>query len=193
MALIKICPTCGQHNLPISPFCSNSDCGVSLVAVPTSEPSTKNTESLNLDVPELTTIICPDCKAENVCGVARCVYCDFSICSDDISESSFRVELIWPWGKEIMTLPLSIGRESPSPDSIVNAIATHGYDNISRSHAKILWNVEKKEVSITDLGSSNGTFIDGVRIPSNQPIPIKNGVLVRFAANLSVVISFIRN
>jgi pSer/pThr/pTyr-binding forkhead associated (FHA) protein len=59
--------------------------------------------------------------------------------------------------------------------------------------AKILWNVEKKEVSITDLGSSNGTFIDGVRIPSNQPIPIKNGVLVRFAANLSVVISFIRN
>lgn len=193
MELIKICPTCGQHNLPISPFCSNSDCGVSLVAVATSQPSAANAESLNLDVPELTKIICPDCKAENVCGVARCVYCDFSICSYDTSESSFHVELIWPWGKELMSLPLRIGRDSPCPDGLIKAISAHGYDNISRSHAELVWNQDAKGIFLTDLGSSNGTFIDGVRIPSNKPILLKSGVVVRFAANLAVIISFMHN
>ncbi len=39
-----------------------------------------------------------------------------------------------------------------------------------------------------NLGSSNGTFVDGVRIPPNKPIALKSGALVRFAANLSVTI-----
>ena len=188
MALTKICPTCGRHNLPVSPFCSNPGCGVSLVAVAPSEHNDKPAESFNPKTCELGKIVCPDCKAENEAGVVRCVYCDFAIGSDTDGAESFHIELNWPWGKELMTLPLRIGRESPSPDSVIKAIAAHGYDNISRSHAELLWDSISKGVFLTDLGSSNGTFVDGVRIPSNKPIALKSGALVRFAANLSVTI-----
>ena len=188
MALAKICPTCGQFNLPVSLFCSNPGCGISLVAVAPSEHNEKLVQICHAKTSEVAKIVCLDCKAENEAGVERCVYCDFGIGSSADGVEPFRVELNWPWGKELMTLPLRIGREPPSSDSVREAIAAHGYDNISRSHAELLWDPMTKGVSLTDLGSSNGTFVDGVRIPSNKPVVLKSGTVIRFAANLSVVV-----
>ena len=98
------------------------------------------------------------------------------------------VELTWPWGKERLTKTLRIGRDSPSPETLIKAINTHGYDNISRSHAELSQDSATGIVSVIDLGSTNGTFVDGVRIPPDKPTVIKSGAAVRFAADLSVLV-----
>jgi pSer/pThr/pTyr-binding forkhead associated (FHA) protein len=102
------------------------------------------------------------------------------------------VELTWPWGKERLTKPLRIGREPPAPERLIEAINAHGYDNISRSHAELLPDAVKGGVSVIDFGSANGTFVDGTRISSNKPTPLKSGAVVRFAANLAVSVAFTR-
>jgi pSer/pThr/pTyr-binding forkhead associated (FHA) protein len=81
---------------------------------------------------------------------------------------------------------MRIGRDPPAPESLIKAISARGYDNISRSHAELRLDSPAGGVTVVDLGSSNGTFVDGVRIPANKPIPLKNGAVVRFAASLSV-------
>lgn len=50
---------------------------------------------------------------------------------------------------------------------------------ISRSHCKIARQGE--EFVIIDLGSANGTYVNGPRIQAGQPYPIKNGDLIRLA------------
>jgi len=85
---------------------------------------------------------------------------------------------------------LRIGREPPARENLIKAINAHGYDNISRSHADLYQDLVTGEVSVVDLGSANGTYVDGVRIPPNKPTALKSGAVVRFAANLSVVIHF---
>lgn len=50
---------------------------------------------------------------------------------------------------------------------------------ISRSHCKIARQGE--HFVIIDLGSANGTYVNGPRIQAGQPYPIKNGDLIRLA------------
>ena len=50
---------------------------------------------------------------------------------------------------------------------------------ISRSHCRI--NRRGNQYTITDLQSSNGTFVNKVRLQPNQPHPINNGDVIRLA------------
>ncbi len=50
---------------------------------------------------------------------------------------------------------------------------------ISRSHCMIVRRGDR--VVIIDLGSANGTYVNGPRIQANQPYPIKNGDIIRLA------------
>lgn len=189
MAIVKICPTCGFSNAPTSPFCSG--CGVSLVSVAPSEP---------LEIPPLPDsaqqsnigkVVCTDCGAENEGGCDRCIYCDCVLQAPRIGTGFSKIELIWPWGKQNLTGPLRIGRDPPAQEGLIKAICDLGYDNISRSHADLLRDAATESPSVIDLGSSNGTFVDGVRIPANKQILLKSGAIVRFAANLSVIVNVV--
>ena len=42
-------------------------------------------------------------------------------------------------------------------------------EQISRFHVRVDWN--GKQATISDLGSANGTLLDGVRVPANVPVP----------------------
>lgn len=50
---------------------------------------------------------------------------------------------------------------------------------ISRSHCRL--NRRGNQYTITDLQSSNGTFVNKVRLQPNQPHPINNGDVIRLA------------
>lgn len=50
---------------------------------------------------------------------------------------------------------------------------------ISRSHCKI--NRRGSQYMVTDLQSANGTYVNKVRLQSNQPCQIKNGDVIRMA------------
>jgi len=184
MALVKTCPTCGFGNVPTSPFCS--ECGVSLVGVAPSEHVEATAGKSDPHASIAAKRVCPDCKAENDAGTDRCVYCDCALKSEVEGAEPYDIELNWPWAKERLTKPLRIGRDAPAPENLIKEINAHGYDNISRSHAELLPDFITGGVSVIDLGSSNGTFVNGVRIPPNKPTVLKNGAVVRFAADLSV-------
>jgi len=188
MNLVKVCPTCGYSNSVVSLFCIGSGCGVSLVGVDPTEQSSSQQGQEPLPDINFASIRCPECSAEITQVTQRCIYCDAVLPRGDSQEEpSVRVELRWPWGTQNLTGTLMIGRDSPAPAELVKAILDRGYDNVSRSHAELT--VSDENVSVKDLGSVNGTYIDGVRIPPNKAIPLKHGSVIRFAANLAVEIS----
>ncbi len=62
---------------------------------------------------------------------------------------------------------LDIGRDA------VNAVALPNDTNASRRHA--ILQVTGGQTTVTDNGSSNGTFVNGVRIPAQSPHPLNTG------------------
>jgi pSer/pThr/pTyr-binding forkhead associated (FHA) protein len=60
-----------------------------------------------------------------------------------------------------------IGRDA------ANMIALPNDTNSSRRHATI--SINGSEYSVVDNSSSNGTFLNGVRIPANVPQPLRPG------------------
>jgi pSer/pThr/pTyr-binding forkhead associated (FHA) protein len=66
----------------------------------------------------------------------------------------------------------SLGRRSTNQIVLVDAFA-------SGRHAEI--NCDDGGAVLTDLGSTNGTFVSGQRLAANDPTPISEGTVVRFA------------
>ena len=64
---------------------------------------------------------------------------------------------------------LILGREPGLPGTIDDA-------SVSRRHARLSW--DGSEASLTDLGSKNGTFVNGVRV--SVPVSLKDRDEVRF-------------
>ncbi|MES1147287.1 MAG: FHA domain-containing protein, partial [bacterium] len=73
-------------------------------------------------------------------------------------------------------IPLISGRMTVGRDS-TNAICLGTESSVSRAHAEIL--VEPHGVSVQDLGSTNGTFVNGARI---QRSPLKPGDTISFGS-----------
>lgn len=77
---------------------------------------------------------------------------------------------------------LRIGRGSPhdvtKPDIDLNAYES--IKTVSRNHATL--KIEGGKMVITDVGSSNGTFVSGQRLKPNTPLKIESGTMVRFGA-----------
>jgi TIR domain/FHA domain len=78
--------------------------------------------------------------------------------------------------------PMRVGRGSPhdieKPDIDLNPYES--IKTVSRSHAII--SIKDGHLTLTDTGSSNGTFVDGKRLKPNVPAKIKSGTMVRFGA-----------
>jgi pSer/pThr/pTyr-binding forkhead associated (FHA) protein len=53
---------------------------------------------------------------------------------------------------------------------------------VSRRHAHLAWSAS--QFTITDLGSTNGTFLDGRRIDPHRPETAHPGQRVRLAAHV---------
>jgi len=65
---------------------------------------------------------------------------------------------------------LSIGRTPENGLSLPDTL-------VSRHHAEL--RLEPEGLTLTDLHSSNGTFIDGTRLPPNQPRLLTNGAHIQ--------------
>ena len=53
-----------------------------------------------------------------------------------------------------------------------------GEKEISRKHAEISYDARKKKFFVTDLKSTNGVTVDGVRIPPEKPVEIEPGCVL---------------
>lgn len=73
-----------------------------------------------------------------------------------------------------------IGREDPIGQFFPDADLTpHGGDvgGVSRKHAKII--MYGSQVMFEDLNSTNGSFVNKVKVQPGQPVPLTNGAEIR--------------
>lgn len=93
-------------------------------------------------------------------------------------------ELQFPWGPvSVGAGTLTIGRDYPDQCGA----QIEDYSNVSRHHAEIT--VREGTVILEDTGSTNGTTVNGRRIPRSQPRPLANGDQIGFGADLKVTVS----
>ncbi|RMG86182.1 MAG: FHA domain-containing protein [Chloroflexi bacterium] len=64
------------------------------------------------------------------------------------------------------------------------------HNGVSRHHARL--HIENGDLYITDLGSRNGTFLDGEQLPPNQPIKIERSYALLVMGSLTVQVSYHR-
>ena len=72
-----------------------------------------------------------------------------------------------------------IGRKAEGvPDGLVDLAPLEGYImGVSKQHIRIQGTGNGYQ--ITDLGSTNGTWVNGIRLTSNQPVVLPNAAKVR--------------
>ena len=84
--------------------------------------------------------------------------------------------------EEVINLPdqdeFTIGRiiegQVITPDVDLNPY--EAYDKgVSRLHATIRINQEKNKIFVIDLGSANGSSVNGYEIPANSEVPLNHG------------------
>jgi hypothetical protein len=180
MPQVKICPNCRKH---IPPYEINCGCGYPLdnvdpvwvseaPAAPESETSPEKVATVELNCAH------PDCGAVNPGGSANCRYCGRPL--------SMGYCLDWPWGESMLIQSvLFIGREPPVPPDLAARLERE-YPNVSRRHAE--FSAGEQGLWVRDLGSSNGTFVNGQRLTAQKAHQLKPGDRVRFAAQLVVTI-----
>jgi len=98
--------------------------------------------------------------------------------------------------EEVIEIPeqneFTIGRfvegQVITPDVDLNNY--EAYDmGISRLHATIRINTEKNTISVVDLGSANGSSVNGYEIPANSEVPLNHGdVLSLGKFNMKVIL-----
>lgn len=79
----------------------------------------------------------------------------------------------------IVPLPVTIGRPTGSAGTYASANnALFNNSMISRKHATIF--MESKHLHATDLGSSNGTYLNGILMKAHTPYRLNDGDLLQF-------------
>ncbi len=126
----------------------------------------------------------PDCVHSGVVPAAGCRHCGLRpdatrAARSGSARSGAGAVLLFPWGAVTLTAgrALRIGRED-SP--LVTELAD--YPNVSRRHAEVT--THDGGVTITDLGSANGTFVNDRRIATGEPVRVRPGDQIRFASTL---------
>jgi len=113
---------------------------------------------------------CPECGYAQQAGTPK---------TQAIGHAVPRLKVLLPnQAEQEITLsnrPVRIGR-APDNDIVVP------FETVSRRHARIV--PVQGGYAVTDLGSANGTYLQGQRIPPNQPTLISGGQVIRIGDQL---------
>ncbi len=161
------CPTCGEINRVGSLICEN--CGSSLVgeqAIVGTKRFVRNAEGELVD-DEGGKLSTDEVNALGSAGSAA--FEEDMILRLEVEGAATPI-LVFPKGE------IALGRRDPAtgtmPDVDLTAFAAYRL-GVSRKHAIIRQN--QKKLEIYDLGSSNGTSVNGVKLASHQPHPLRDG------------------
>ena len=126
-----------------------------------------------------TTVKCPVCQTENAPNEMYCGECGFLLTSTPAEEApefqpAAQPKLVDSAGREYFLREgeNTVGRES--------ADVLLGDATVSRRHAMIT--LEAGKVSVTDLGSTNGTYAAGVQVQPNDKVGVVDGDELKFGS-----------
>lgn len=160
------CPTCGHRNRPGILLCEN--CGTNLM---TGKQSGIGTRDLLKEQEKQGALDAEAQKAVDTAGGAS--FTEEMVLRIEIEGGSTPM-LVYPKQEIIM------GRRDPNTGGMpdVDLTAYAGYRmGVSRRHAAI--RLQDKQLHVSDLGSSNGTFLNGTRLNAHRPYQLKDGDEVR--------------
>ena len=167
MARVKICRLCDQENGPDELFCTAADCGVSLADV-----SVVDSREIERRATEDVAVEDAGSRGDDGGGerdrAAGAQASDAAACA-----------LVFPWGRVAVAGQLDIGRESgfsPISDRL------DAFSTVSRRHAVV--GVAQGRWTVRDLGSTNGTYVNGVRLAEGETRAIGSGDRVGFSRRL---------
>lgn len=196
MARVKVCPSCGcgYHNSSTANECIK--CGADLFGVsPVVEEVWNKQQEMKLEeekkalaLPKVEKApiaqkICPECKTPNSMVAKVCTSCGFvikgirsqsSVGTEDAKQETSKISLkLWFNGEQKLILlenstPIVIvGREHFLSEYLAEK------QHVSRRHAQLM--LVNGILSIKDVGSLNGTFINSVKIAKDDLVELKHG------------------
>ena len=180
MARVKVCRLCGRQNEPDELFCTAADCGASLADVGVADSS-------------------------EVGGGAGATGADGAVHGDAVhgggegrrnppSSAGGRTvrdgqppaacALVFPWGRVAVAGQLGIGRETGFSEISGRLDA---FPTVSRRHAVV--SAAQGQWTVRDLGSTNGTYVNGARVAEGETRAIRDGDRVGFSEGLQVQVN----
>ncbi|GAA2851039.1 hypothetical protein Acy02nite_34460 [Actinoplanes cyaneus] len=180
-----ICPGCKAEIQPGEQYC-RSACFLTPISKPAEDPTTPELTPVPEPAPMVVTPApapaaspCgdPDCPHGGRAPAAGCRACGLrgAAAATTLRFTGFVIAV----GPD---RPLVVGREnSPLADRIT------GYPNVSRQHAEI--RSDGTALTVVDLGSMNGTFVNDRRLPPREPTAVRAGDRVRFATRLEATVT----
>lgn len=171
---MQVCPTCGHRNRFGVLLCEN--CGTNLSTGQQSGVGTRDlrdpSETEESSAPAPTKLDTSEEKAVRSAGSAR-----FE------TNMTLRIEVeggATPIILKPKTHDMILGRRDPTTGATpeVDLTPYAGYRmGVSRKHASL--RMQESQLNLWDLGSSNGTFINGTRLSPHRPYPIRDGDEIR--------------
>ena len=182
------CPNCSYENRPGVVFCEN--CGTSLIG------SSANIETQMISDAEVPEKVPPISELKAAVQVPEAAEPSETGTATFPEEGLLRLEISETTNPIIMMIEKSVmfGRRDATAGSMPDVDLTPyaGYRmGVSRRHAEIRLDQETRQLNIWDLGSSNGTFLNGDRLISHRPYTVSDGDSVRFG-QLGVKVRFER-
>lgn len=163
------CPACKHRNRPGVLLCEN--CGTNLA---TGRQPLLGTRDLKRDTEAVEGVKLLDTDQSKAIETAGgSVFTENMVLRIEIEAGSTPM-LVYP-KQEII-----IGRRDPSTGGMpdVDLTAYAGYRmGVSRRHAAI--RLYDRQLHVSDLGSSNGTFLNGIRLVAHRPYQLRDGDEVR--------------
>ncbi|OUN73788.1 hypothetical protein B5G12_06145 [Faecalibacterium sp. An58] len=78
--------------------------------------------------------------------------------------------------------PVLVGRDK----TVVQIVFTEGAEKISRRHCSIMFNSKEQKYQVIDY-SSNGTYVNGSKLPTNAPVLVKRGTELALGNTKNVI------
>lgn len=78
--------------------------------------------------------------------------------------------------------PVLVGRDK----TVVQIVFTEGAEKISRRHCSVMFNSKEQKYQVIDY-SSNGTYVNGSKLPTNVPVLVKRGTELALGNTKNVI------
>lgn len=179
MAGVSICPVCSAPSDDGRIMCGACGADLSVRRLPKHAPGTMPTPTQPVDTStgSVSVEMCrgPRCGAPVPAGADRCPYCQLPVGRWTISHAGHTVEMPTEGS-------LDLGRHASA-----TAALFADAENVSRCHATLA--VRDGTPEIVDRDSSNGTFVNGVRLQPGVPCRLRPSDELRLAIDVVIEVA----